>query len=142
MNSIEKIKKSIIAYLKDLGLKSSFISYAVLNIVRLFLYGLNSITSTFQEAKGLRSDFKKAGLNNYKLGREMLFENNLRAAKFRFFLANIFRPNSPIIMHHIALVYFEENNIRKSLEFIQKVLKLRKNFKPTIELFKKIDIKV
>lgn len=82
-----------------------------------------------------------AARNNYLLGREMLKENNLLDAKFRFLLANFFYKKSVAIKYCLAYVYFREDSFEKSLKYANECLKLRPTFKPVKKIIDNINYK-
>jgi len=82
--------------------------------------------SLLHDLTTLHIGLRVAGRKNFKLGIRMLKNGNLIDARFRFWLADKFYPNSPVNQYYMAYTYYLHGMIGKALMYLEKCTRSRR----------------
>lgn len=97
------------------------------------------IFNLFSATKQIRSEGKRAAVNNFRIGLIMLKMNKVLDAKIRFLMSNMFFKKSPLTKYYIAYTFFLEHKYTKSLKYIHEAIKLDPRHQRSIELMHAIE---
>ncbi|MDA7845275.1 hypothetical protein N9A04_00300 [Rickettsiales bacterium] len=90
----------------------------------------NSFSDNFSLIK---KNQNRAGVQNFRLGKEAMRENDIKSAIFRFYIASIFSPKSPMPNIYLFKAYMLAQKQIKAVMYLRKALSLRPKMKKYIQ---------